>query len=173
MSDILKSDSEMLNHINNYIQNNAGKRLRPLLGLLTAKACSGLINDKSIACAAASEIIHTATLLHDDVVDNGDYRRGMKTIGKLYSPGVSILVGDFWLTRAINAIISHNCPFLVMSSFAKALEDLAEGEILQMECADNLKTDFDDYLSIIRHKTSSLFIAAVTSPAIVSGRNDG
>lgn len=167
MSQVLKSESDMLEYINNYLLNNAGKRLRPLLCLLTAKACSGFINEKAIACAAASELIHTATLLHDDVVDEGDYRRGKLTVCKLVSKGASLLVGDYWLTRAINLLISHDCPIPVFRIYATALQNLAEGEMIQMDCAESLQTDYDDYIKIISRKTSSLFVASIKSPAIV------
>lgn len=169
MSQVLKSESKLLKYINTYLLNSRGKKIRPLLAILTAKACSGFINEKALACAAVSELIHTATLLHDDVIDDSVYRRGELTVNKLYSGGTSLLVGDYWLTRSIRLLLEYDCPAVVLSAYAEALENLSEGEIMQMECADSLTTGLDDYLKIIRYKTASLFIASVKSPAIVSG----
>lgn len=168
----LESRSSLLNKINGYLLDNSGKMLRPLLALVTAKACSGSVNQKAVACAAVSELIHTATLLHDDVVDDSDYRRGQLTVKKLFTPGTSLLLGDYWLTKAIHVLISYGCPYEVLGSYSKAIEELAEGEIIQMELADSLKTTEKDYIEVIRRKTASLFIASVKSPAIVSGASD-
>lgn len=165
----LTSCSDLLNKINAYLLDASGKKLRPLLALLTAKACSGFVNQMAIACAAVSELIHTATLLHDDVVDDSDQRRGRATVRKIFSPGTSLLIGDYWLTRGIHLLISHGCPSEVLGIYAKALEELAEGEIIQMELADSLRATEEDYIHVIRRKTASLFIASVKGPALVSG----
>ena len=109
MADSLTSRSDLLNRINGYLLGASGKKLRPLLALVTAKACSGSINPKAVACAAVSELIHTATLLHDDVVDGSDHRRGQLTVRKLFSSGASLLMGDYWLTRAIHLLIAYGC----------------------------------------------------------------
>lgn len=172
MADSLISRSDLLNRINGYLLEASGKKLRPLLALVTAKACSGSINQKAIACAAVSELIHTATLLHDDVVDGSDHRRGRLTVSKLFSSGASLLMGDYWLTRAIHLLIKYGCPYEVLGIYSKSLEELAEGEIIQMELADSLRTTEDDYIQVIRRKTASLFIASVKGPAIVSGASD-
>lgn len=172
LGDALFSRSDLLNRINAYLLESSGKRLRPLLALVTAKACSGFINNKSIACAAVSELIHTATLLHDDVVDDSDRRRGRLTVRKLFSPGASLLMGDYWLTRAIHVLIEYGCPAEVLGIYSKAIEELAEGEIIQMELADSLSATEEDYIEVIRRKTASLFIASVKSPAIVSGASE-
>ena len=148
----LNSRSDLLNRINGYLLDASGKKLRPLLALVTAKACSGSINQKAIACAAVSELIHTATLLHDDVVDDSDQRRGRATVRKLFSPGTSLLIGDYWLTRAIHLLISYGCPYEVLGIYSKSLED---------------------YIQVIRRKTASLFVASVKGPAIVSGASEG
>lgn len=104
-----------------------------------------------------SELIHTATLLHDDVVDDSDRRRGRLTVRKLFSPGTSLLIGDYWLTRAIHVLIEYGCPAEVLGIYSKAIEELAEGEILQMELADSLRATEEDYIEVIRRKTASLF----------------
>ena len=132
-------------------------------------AGSGVINEQTVACATASELIHTASLLHDDVVDNSEQRRGNKTVSKLFSPGASILIGDFWLTRALALLLEKQCPNEVLRCYAGTLEELAEGEMMQMDFADSLTTAEKDYLNIIRRKTGSLFVASVRCAAIVSG----
>lgn len=169
LSDALASRSSFLNKINAYLLDTSGKQLRPLLALVTAKACSGSINQKAIVCAAVSELIHTATLLHDDVVDSSDYRRGKLTVRRLFSSGASLLLGDYWLTKAIHLLITYACPYEVIGAYSKAIEELAEGEIIQMELADSLAATEDDYMQVIKRKTASLFIASVKGPAIVSG----
>ena len=172
LTEALASRSDLLNRINAYLLDASGKKLRPLLALVTAKACSGSINQKAVACAAVSELIHTATLLHDDVVDDSDQRRGRMTVRKLFSPGASLLMGDYWLTRAIHLLIAYGCPVEVLGIYSKSLEELAEGEIIQMELADSLRATEDDYIQVIRRKTASLFIASVKGPAIVAGATE-
>lgn len=168
----LSSEIDLLNRINEHLFLSSGKMLRPLLSLLVSKACGANAPIASKVCAAASEIIHTATLLHDDVVDESVYRRGKITVNALFSPGASLLMGDFWLSRAIKLIISNNCDYRIISLFAQTIEDLSEGEMLQMQRADDVNTTFDDYLAIIYRKTASLFIAAMCSAAIAEGQDD-
>lgn len=169
LSSTLDSQSDMLNRINRYLFDTSGKQIRPLLAFVSAMAGSGVINEQTVACATASELIHTASLLHDDVVDNSEQRRGNKTVSKLFSPGASILIGDFWLTRALALLLEKQCPNEVLRCYAGTLEELAEGEMMQMDFADSLTTAEKDYLNIIRRKTGSLFVASVRCAAIVSG----
>ena len=103
------------------------------------------------------------------MVDDSDQRRGRMTVRKLFSPGASLLMGDYWLTRAIHLLIAYGCPVEVLGIYSKSLEELAEGEIIQMELADSLRATEDDYIQVIRRKTASLFIASVKGPAIVAG----
>lgn len=169
LSSTLDSQSDMLNRINRYLFDTSGKQIRPLLAFVSAMAGSGVINEQTVACATASELIHTASLLHDDVVDNSEQRRGNTTVSKLFSPGASILIGDFWLTRALALLLEKQCPNEVLRCYAGTLEELAEGEMMQMDFADSLTTAEKDYLNIIRRKTGSLFVASVRCAAIVSG----
>lgn len=157
----------MLNTINGHLFLSSGKMVRPLLSLLSAKACtSGVLSHTSKVCAATAEIIHTATLLHDDVVDDSAYRRGKLTVNTLFSPGASVLMGDFWLSRAIRLLIDNKCNYKILSYFSKTIEDLAEGEMLQMQRAADAGTSFEDYINIISKKTASLFIASCCSAAV-------
>lgn len=164
----LMSDIALLNSTNSTILSNSGKQLRPLLTLLIARACSGhQISEATVRYAAASELLHNATLLHDDVADNSEQRRGMPTIMSLMGPSVSVLVGDYWLVKAMELILgSSEGDHLVIKIFSKTLSDLAEGEMLQLQKAQSGDTCEDDYLRIIYSKTASLFEAACVSAAI-------
>ncbi len=170
----LKSDIGLLNTTNDSILSHSGKQLRPMLTLLMAKACSGgIISDAAIKYAAASELLHNATLLHDDVADDSDKRRGVPTIMSLMGPSVSVLVGDYWLVKAMELILEVEDGYSkVMRIFAKTLSDLAEGEMLQLQKAQRGDTDESDYLRIIYNKTASLFEAACVSAAISANASE-
>ena len=164
----LKSDIGLLNSTNDSILAHSGKQLRPMLSLLMAKACSGgKVCESAIKYAAASELLHNATLLHDDVADGSEKRRGVPTIMSLMGPSVSVLVGDYWLVKAMELVLdASDESSKVMKIFAKTLSDLAEGEMLQLQKAQSGDTCEDDYLRIIYSKTASLFEAACVSAAI-------
>lgn len=165
----LKSDIALLNMTNASILKHSGKQLRPMLALMFARAVSGgVTSEATVRYAAAAELLHNATLLHDDVADNSDQRRGVPTIRSLMGPSVSVLIGDYWLVKAMELILA-DCPtdVKVIKIFSKTLSDLAEGEMLQLQKAQNGDTDEKDYLRIIYSKTASLFEAACLS-AVVS-----
>ena len=166
----LYHNNKLLTKLNDYIIDTAGKQLRPVLCLLSAQAC-GEVSHMSYECAAVCEIIHTATLLHDDVADNGDVRRGVPTVKAAFSPAASVLTGDYWLAKGMEVLI-NNCNTRILGFFTKSLHDLSVGEIIQMEKAEELDTTMDDYTKIIECKTASLFIAAVKSGAISAGASD-
>jgi octaprenyl-diphosphate synthase len=165
--DSLRSDIVLLNATNGSLLSRLGKQLRPMLALLAARACAGAANEDSIRVAATAELMHNATLLHDDVVDESQRRRGAPTVMALLGGRASVLIGDFWLVRAVgNLLSSRTMSGEVVRIFAKTLSDLAEGEMLQMEKADSGDTDERDYLRIIYSKTASLFEAAALSGAV-------
>lgn len=167
IEDSLKSDIDLLDATNNSILSNSGKQLRPLLVLLVARACAQDVTEATVAYAAAAELLHNATLLHDDVADNSDQRRGVPTIMSLMGPSVSVLVGDYWLVKAMELVLgASESDNKVMKIFSKTLSDLAEGEMLQLQKAQNCDTSEDDYLRIIYSKTASLFEAACVSAAL-------
>ncbi len=169
ISSALNSDIQLLNSTNDMILSHSGKQLRPLLSLMMARACSGgvEVSDASVRYAAASELLHNATLLHDDVADDSDQRRGAPTIMSLMGPSVSVLVGDYWLVKAVELVLdASDGDMRVIRLFSKTLSDLAEGEMLQLQKAQSGDTDEDDYLRIIYNKTASLFEAACVSAAI-------
>ena len=164
----LKSDIALLNSTNDSILSNSGKQLRPMLALLFARACAGgKVTDATIRYASSAELLHNATLLHDDVADDSDQRRGVPTIRSLMGPSIAVLVGDYWLVKAMELILGGDeGDTAVIKIFSKTLSDLAEGEMLQLQKAQNGDTDKEAYLRIIYNKTASLFEAACVSAAV-------
>ena len=165
----LQSDIALLNVTNESILSHSGKQMRPMLALIIARACSAgnRASDATVRYAAASELLHNATLLHDDVADESDQRRGVPTIMSLMGPSVSVLVGDYWLVKAVELVLEASGDDMrVIRLFSKTLSDLAEGEMLQLQKAKSGDTDENDYLRIIYNKTASLFEAACLSAAI-------
>lgn len=160
----LASRIDILDKVNKYLLERSGKQLRPMLCLLAARLCAGECTQASLRCAVAAEMIHTATLLHDDVADQSDIRRGFPTVSAMLSPTASVLVGDFWLSRGVAAILDAG-DAEIFRYFTLCLGDLAEGEMFQIEKAASLDTSYEDYIYIISHKTSSLFRAAMKSGA--------
>lgn len=164
----LVSDIPLLDKANRFILEHGGKKLRPTLALLIAKALRGLCNELVVRCAAAAELLHTATLMHDDVADDALTRRDVPTMRALYSPTTAVLLGDFWLSRAMGLIIDHPDK-RVLHIFSKCLGDLAEGEMLQLEKARRADATEEDYQRIIYSKTTSLFEASIVSAAFSVG----
>ena len=165
----LQSDIALLNVTNESILSHSGKQMRPMLALIIARACSAgkPASDATVRYAAAAELLHNATLLHDDVADDSDQRRGVPTIMSLMGPSVSVLVGDYWLVKAVELVLDASGDDMrVIRLFSKTLSDLAEGEMLQLQKAQSGDTDEDDYIRIIYNKTASLFEAACLSAAI-------
>ena len=171
---VLSSDIELLNSTNMSILSHSGKQMRPMLALLMARACSGgMVTEASIRYAASSELLHNATLLHDDVADDSEQRRGVPTIMSLMGPSVSVLLGDYWLVKAMELILGDaDSDTRVIRIFSKTLSDLAEGEMLQLQKAQKGDTDQEDYLRIIYNKTASLFEAACVSAAVSVGASE-
>ena len=166
MDESLKSDIALLDATNRSLLSQGGKMMRPVLSLLAAGACGGIKAD-SIRFAAAAEMIHNATLLHDDVVDGASLRRGRPTVMSILNGPASVLVGDYWLVKAIRCILdAERYSERAIRLFAKTLSDLAEGEMLQLEKASSCDTTREDYLRIIYSKTASLFEASVLAGAV-------
>ena len=169
MDRALQSDINLLNRTNASILEHGGKKLRPMLSLLVARALSsedGPLSEDSIRYATAVELLHNATLLHDDVADCSDTRRGVPTVMSLLGGTAAVLVGDFWLVRAVDEVLSAESHKLeVIALFSKTLSDLAEGEMFQLQKAGSDDTTEEDYLRIIYSKTASLFVTACVSAA--------
>lgn len=174
MTSALSSEISLLDSTNRILLSRSGKQIRPVLGLLVAKACSGGFTSKdTLNYAAASELLHNATLLHDDVADNSPVRRGEPTVMSLLGGRASVLLGDFWLVKAMDAILSGgNSANRVIRIFASTLSDLAEGELLQLQKADSGDTQEIDYYKIIYNKTASLFVASAVSAALSVGASE-
>ena len=165
----LSNDNVYVSKINNYLIENAGKQLRPVLSLLAARAC-GDVNHLNYNCAAVAEMIHTATLLHDDVADDGDLRRGVPTVKAIFGQASSVLAGDYWLAKALGLLTV--CNPRILGCFTTAVQELAEGELIQMEKSESLDTTEEDYYRIISGKTASLFVAATKSAALAISAPD-
>ena len=161
----LHSDVALLEQTNAQLLANAGKMLRPMVSLLIARAIGTPTRD-SICYAAASELLHNATLLHDDVADGSLERRGQPTVSALLGASSAVLIGDYWLARAVDLVVDTQHRDAVVRKFAKTLTDLAEGEMLQLEKAASCDTTEADYLRIIHCKTASLFCAATETAAV-------
>jgi octaprenyl-diphosphate synthase len=166
--DRLASDVVLVNQVANYIIAGGGKRLRPLLVVLGARAC-GYGGSRHIEAAAIVEFIHTATLLHDDVVDSSELRRGKDTANSVFGNEASVLVGDFLYSRAFQMITEVGRD-RVLETLADATNVIAEGEVLQlMNCGDPETTEAR-YLDVIRRKTAMLFEAGTRIAAIIAGQ---
>lgn len=166
INDALSSDVQLLDQTNKSLREHPGKMLRPMLALLCAGAV-GKPNEDTIKYAAATELLHNATLLHDDVVDGAEQRRGLPTVASLLGGPAAVLIGDFWLVRAVRTVLSGiNNKNEVINIFAATLGHLAEGELLQMEKASKGDTTQQEYEKIIYGKTASLFETAAVSAAL-------
>lgn len=164
----LQSDVALVNQLGHYIVAAGGKRLRPLLVLMVTKAF-GYAGDKHHQTAAIIEFIHTATLLHDDVVDESDRRRGRDTANALFGNAASVLVGDFLYSRSFQMMVSID-KMEIMQILSDTTNKIAEGEVLQlMNCNDPRATE-QSYYNVIEHKTAILFAAACRLGAIISNQ---
>lgn len=163
----LDSDVVLVRQVAEFIIGSGGKRLRPVLLLLVARALGRVERDHHVL-AAVVEFIHTATLLHDDVVDESDLRRGNSTANALFGNAAAVLVGDFLYSRAFQMMVGVG-NMEVMRVLADATNVIAEGEVLQLMNCRNADVSVEDYLRVIRFKTAKLFEAAARLAAIVSG----
>ena len=162
----LRSDVALINQLGSHIIGSGGKRLRPLLALLAARAC-GFTGDAHIKLAAIIEFIHTATLLHDDVVDASELRRGQSTANTIWGNEASVLVGDFLYSRAFEMMVEIG-NMRVMDILAHTTNAIARGEVLQLLNCHNIETTEAAYLEVIRGKTAKLFEAATQLGAVIN-----
>ena len=161
----LKSDVALINQLSFYIINSGGKRIRPLIAVLAANALD-IYNPDVTKLAAIIEFIHTATLLHDDVVDESDLRRGNKTANALFGNAASVLVGDFLYTRSFQMMAELQNP-KVMDVLSSATNIIAEGEVLQLMNCNDPNTSEESYMDVIYFKTAKLFEAATQLVAVL------
>jgi octaprenyl-diphosphate synthase len=163
----LSSDVILINQMSHYIIGSGGKRLRPMLLLLAAKAL-GKVSDNHLVLATVIEFIHTATLLHDDVVDESDLRRGKDSANAVWGNAASVLVGDYLYSSAFEMMVRTN-NMRVMEVLSTTTTAIAEGEVLQLLNCNNPDTTEEKYLEVIARKTAILFSAATRLAAVLTG----
>lgn len=166
--DRMQSSVMLIPELAGHIIAAGGKRLRPMLTLASAGMC-GYQGKRHIGLAACVEFIHTATLLHDDVVDESDLRRGTATANAVWDNKSSVLVGDFLFSRSFELMVEDG-SLDVLAILSRASSVIAEGEVLQLLTANDTETDENDYLEVIRSKTAKLFAAAAEIGAVVADR---
>ena len=154
LQESLKSSTPLLNKILKYVLKQKGKQIRPLFVLLSAK-CHGEINENTYRAAAFIELLHTATLIHDDVVDDSDKRRGLFSLNALWKNKISVLVGDYLLSKGM-LLALENKDYQMLDAISETVKAMSEGEIYQMEKARRMDITEEDYYDIIRRKTASL-----------------
>jgi octaprenyl-diphosphate synthase len=168
--DSMKTRILLLDRIMNYIVKRKGKQMRPMFVFLSAGTC-GTINESTYRGAALIELLHTATLVHDDVVDDANYRRGFFSINALWKNKVAVLVGDFLLSKGLILSV-ENRDFNLLSIVSKAVKEMSEGELLQIEKSRQLDITEDIYFQIIRQKTASLIASCCAVGASSSGASE-
>ncbi len=157
----LRTKVPLLDRITHYIVKRKGKQIRPMFVFLVTKIF-GEITDSSYTAASMIELLHTATLVHDDVVDDSDMRRGFFSINALWKNKIAVLVGDYLLSQGLLLAVERN-EFELLRILSRAVKDMSEGELLQIEKARKMDIDEDIYFDIIRQKTASLIAAACAS----------
>ncbi|GIV62193.1 MAG: polyprenyl synthetase [Rhodothermaceae bacterium] len=165
----MRTDVGLLDRVVQYVLRQKGKRIRPVLVLLSAKVCGG-ITETSYRGAALVELLHTATLIHDDVVDDAERRRGLFSINALWKNKIAVLLGDFLLSRGLLLALEHR-DYALLHTVSDAVRRMSEGELLQIEKTRHLDIDEPTYFRIISDKTASL-IAACTTCGAISATDD-
>ena len=164
----MNSSVSLLNRITHYVVNRRGKQIRPMFVFLTAKMLSnGKINEKVFRAASVIELIHTATLVHDDIVDSSNVRRGFFSLNALWKNKIAVLVGDFLLSKGMLLCIDNN-DFDLLKIISKSVKDMSQGELLQIEKARRLDIDEQTYFEIINKKTASLISSCCALGAAAS-----
>lgn len=159
----VRSQSPMLDRIMRYVVKRKGKQLRPMFVLLSAKLC-GQVNDSSYRAASLVELLHTATLVHDDVVDDSMERRGFFSVYALWKAKATVLIGDYLLAKGLLVSLENN-DYRILHILSDAVRKMSEGELLQMEKARSLNIKEEIYYEIIRNKTASLLASACAAGA--------
>ncbi len=165
-SSVIETDVHLIKEIFDYIVKNKGKRLRPIL-LFLCCGLRGKPTEKSINAAIIVELLHTATLIHDDVVDNSHLRRGNPSINSIWENKISVLIGDFLFAHIFNSLVKINDTKLI-EIISDVTSKMSQGELLQMEKAQDFTMDEDTYMRLISHKTASLLAATCQIGAITS-----
>jgi octaprenyl-diphosphate synthase len=168
--DAAKSNVSMLDRIMRYIVKRKGKQLRPMFVFLAAKLC-GEVNESTYRAASLVELLHTATLVHDDVVDDSLERRGFFSVYALWKNKVSVLVGDYLLAKGLLLSLDNN-DFRILQLLSEAVRQMSEGELLQIEKSRSLNLDESIYFEIIRNKTASLLASACAAGAYSTSHDE-
>jgi octaprenyl-diphosphate synthase len=166
----LASDVALIKLMAAHLNQMRGKRLRPALLLLICKAF-GRVSPAAVKAAASVELLHTATLVHDDVVDDSDLRRGLDTLNAVWGDNSSVLMGDFIFARAFTALLDTGSPRL-LPIFARAVDRMSQGELLQVDLRQGGAITEESYFTVIREKTASLFGAATEMGGVLCGADD-
>ena len=164
-----QSNNELINVVNKYILQKTGKQIRPLLTLLAAKSL-GVINEDTYRCAIAMEMLHTASLIHDDVVDESNERRGQASVNSKWNNKISILIGDYLLSQSL-AIANQTKNLKILDKITSLGKQLSEGELIQMDNVKNINCKEDRYFEVIKKKTASLFETCTYAGAVSVGAN--
>ena len=167
----LSSQVDLVDEMTRYHLRTGGKRLRALLTLGSARLCGYQKGSRDVNLAACVELIHAATLMHDDVIDNGEIRRGKKTLNKIWGNQSSILVGDYLLSRCFEIMVDDG-DLEVLKLLSSTSAKIAQGEVLQLQHKGEADLLEDTYIDIINLKTASLFSAATKTGACISGSNE-
>jgi octaprenyl-diphosphate synthase len=168
--DAAKSNVSMLDRIMRYIVKRKGKQLRPMFVFLSAKLC-GEVNESTYRAASLVELLHTATLVHDDIVDDSLERRGFFSVYALWKNKVSVLVGDYLLAKGLLLSLDNN-DFRILQLLSEAVRQMSEGELLQIEKSRSLNLDESIYFEIIRNKTASLLASACGAGAFSTSHDE-
>jgi octaprenyl-diphosphate synthase len=166
----VKSQVPLLDRIMRFIVNRKGKQLRPMFVLLSARLC-GPVNESTYRAASLVELLHTATLVHDDVVDESMERRGFFSTYALWKTKISVLVGDYLLAKGLLLSLDHN-DFRILQLLSQAVRLMSEGELLQIEKSRSLNLDESVYFEIIRNKTASLLASACSAGAFSTSHDE-
>ncbi len=166
----MKSDVMLLDQIMNYIVRRKGKQLRPMFVFLTAGVCGSVV-ESTYRGAALIELLHTATLVHDDVVDDSNYRRGFFSVNALWKNKIAVLVGDYLLSRGLLLSVDYQ-EFDILKIVSTAVRELSEGELLQIEKARRLDINEEVYYQIIKQKTASLIASCCAVGACSVGAGE-
>lgn len=166
----LHSDVPLIREITEHIVKSGGKRLRPLLVILFARACGHTDGNAHLELAAIIEFVHTATLLHDDVIDNSALRRGRKTANAIWGNQASVLIGDFLYSRAFQ-MLTRRAHVAIMQALANTTNAIAEGEVLQLMNCRNATVSAAQYFAVIEQKTATLFASAAEIGAMLTADN--
>jgi len=165
----LESEINLIHKMTNHHINSGGKRIRPLLTLAAAKLCGYEEGNRDVNLAACVELIHSATLLHDDVIDNSDLRRGIKTTNNIWGNQSSILVGDYLFSRCFEMMVEDGSPE-ILKLLSSTSSTIAQGEVLQLEHKGEIDVLEETYFNIINMKTAALFAAATKVGACIADK---